>query len=62
MILFNIAFLPQFVNPALGHPMVQLLVLGITLVLIGLAVDASVGLLSGGSRTCCGAAAASRGA
>jgi threonine/homoserine/homoserine lactone efflux protein len=47
VILFNIAFLPQFVDPALGHPMIQLLVLGITLVLIGLAVDASVGLLSG---------------
>ncbi len=47
VILFNIAFLPQFVNPSMGHPMVQLLLLGVTLVLIGLAVDASVGLLSG---------------
>jgi threonine/homoserine/homoserine lactone efflux protein len=47
VILFNIAFLPQFVNPGLGHPMAQLLVLGVTLVLIGLVVDASVGLLSG---------------
>lgn len=47
VILFNIAFLPQFVNPSLGHPMVQLLVLGVTLVLLGLAVDAGVGLLSG---------------
>ncbi|MGP4028861.1 LysE family transporter [Actinomadura sp. 3N407] len=36
----------QFVNP-LGHPMMQFLVLGITLVLIGLAVDSGVGLLSG---------------
>ncbi|GAA0244563.1 LysE family translocator [Actinomadura nitritigenes] len=47
VILFNIAFLPQFVNPSLGHPMVQFLVLGLTLVLIGLAVDGTVGLLSG---------------
>ncbi|MFB4295290.1 LysE family translocator [Actinomadura sp. NTSP31] len=47
VILFNIAFLPQFVNPGLGHPMVQFLVLGLTLVLIGLAVDGTVGLLSG---------------
>lgn len=47
VILFNIAFLPQFVNPSLGHPMMQLLVLGVTLVLLGLAVDSGVGLLSG---------------
>ncbi|GAA4391145.1 LysE family translocator [Actinomadura verrucosospora] len=47
VILFNIAFLPQFVNPSVGHPMVQLLVLGVTLVLLGLVVDACVGLLSG---------------
>ncbi|WP_433250542.1 LysE family translocator [Streptosporangium sp. CA-135522] len=47
VILFNIAFLPQFVNPGLGHMVVQFLILGLTLVLIGLAVDASVGLLSG---------------
>lgn len=47
VILFNIAFLPQFVNPSLGHPMMQFLVLGITLVLIGLAVDSGVGLLAG---------------
>jgi len=47
MILFNVAFLPQFVNPALGHVSWQLLLLGLTLVLMGFAVDASVGLLSG---------------
>ena len=40
------AFLPEFVNPALGHASWHLL-LGLTLVLIGFAVDASVGLLSG---------------
>ncbi len=47
VILFNIAFLPQFVNPSLGHPMAQFLVLGLTLVLLGLVVDGAVGLLSG---------------
>ncbi|MFB4316639.1 LysE family translocator [Actinomadura sp. 21ATH] len=47
VILFNIAFLPQFVNPALGHTVAQFMVLGITLVTIGLAVDATIGLLSG---------------
>ncbi|WP_371663354.1 LysE family translocator [Streptomyces sp. NBC_00280] len=47
MILFNVAFLPQFVNPALGHVSWQLLLLGLTLVLMGLTVDASIGLLSG---------------
>ncbi|NEA68378.1 LysE family translocator [Streptomyces sp. SID12488] len=47
MILFNVAFLPQFVNPALGQVSWQLLLLGLTLVLMGLTVDASIGLLSG---------------
>jgi threonine/homoserine/homoserine lactone efflux protein len=47
MILFNVAFLPQFVNPALGHVSWQLLLLGLTLVLMGLTVDTSIGLLSG---------------
>ncbi|MFI1356553.1 LysE family translocator [Streptomyces sp. NPDC020898] len=47
MILFNVAFLPQFVNPGLGHVSWQLLLLGLTLVLMGLTVDVSIGLLSG---------------
>jgi threonine/homoserine/homoserine lactone efflux protein len=47
VILFNVAFLPQFVNPSLGHAVWQLLILGLTLVLVGLLVDASIGLLSG---------------
>lgn len=46
MILFNVAFLPQFVNPGLGHVSWQLL-LGLTLVLMGFTVDVSIGLLSG---------------
>ncbi|WP_367129555.1 LysE family translocator [Saccharothrix sp. HUAS TT1] len=46
VILFNIAFLPQFVRPE-GDVPLQFLVLGLTLVLVGLAVDATVGLLAG---------------
>ncbi|WP_225837705.1 LysE family translocator [Streptomyces sp. NK08204] len=47
VILFNVSFLPQFVNPGLGHVREQFLVLGVTLTAIGLIVDGSVGLLSG---------------
>ncbi|WP_151477725.1 LysE family translocator [Streptomyces albicerus] len=47
VILFNVAFLPQFVNPELGHVMGQFLVLGVTIVVMGFVFDASVGLLSG---------------
>lgn len=47
VILFNVSFLPQFVNPGLGHVAGQLLVLGVTIVVMGFAVDGSIGLLSG---------------
>ncbi|NGO74006.1 LysE family translocator, partial [Streptomyces boncukensis] len=47
VILFTVAFLPQFVNPELGHVSGQLAVLGATLVVVGLSVDATIGLLSG---------------
>ncbi|WP_133888591.1 LysE family translocator [Streptomyces sp. BK208] len=47
VILFNVAFLPQFVDPSLGHVPGQLLLLGGTLVVMGLLWDAFVGLLSG---------------
>ncbi|MFH8465472.1 LysE family translocator [Streptomyces sp. NPDC017991] len=47
VILFNVAFLPQFVDPGLGHVMGQFLVLGVTIVVMGFVFDASVGLLSG---------------
>lgn len=47
VILFNISFLPQFVNPELGHVAGQFMFLGITIVVMGFAVDGSVGLLSG---------------
>ncbi len=47
VILFNVAFLPQFVDPSLGHVPGQLLLLGITIVVMGFLWDGSVGLLSG---------------
>ncbi|GIG64852.1 lysine transporter LysE [Phytomonospora endophytica] len=47
MILFSIAFLPQFVDPAAGGVTGQLLVLGATFVVLQIAVDASLGLLAG---------------
>ncbi|MGJ5754248.1 threonine/homoserine/homoserine lactone efflux protein [Streptomyces puniciscabiei] len=47
VILFNVSFLPQFVDPALGHVREQFLVLGFTITAMGVVVDGSVGLLSG---------------
>lgn len=47
VILFNVSVLPQFVNPELGHAREQFLALGVTITLMGLLVDGSVGLLSG---------------
>jgi threonine/homoserine/homoserine lactone efflux protein len=47
VIVFNVAFLPQFVDPALGHVPGQFMVLGLTFVVMGFAVDGSIGLLSG---------------
>jgi threonine/homoserine/homoserine lactone efflux protein len=47
VILFNVAFLPQFVDPSLGHVPGQLLLLGGTLVLMGFLWDGCVGLLAG---------------
>lgn len=47
VILFNVAFLPQFVNPELGHVPGQFMILGVTMVVMGFAVDGSIGLLSG---------------
>ncbi|MGV4985351.1 LysE family translocator [Streptomyces sp. NRAIS4] len=47
VILFNVSFLPQFVNPALGHVREQFLVLGFTITAMGVVVDGSIGLLSG---------------
>ncbi|WBB62926.1 LysE family translocator [Streptomyces sp. WMMC500] len=47
VIMFNIAFLPQFVDPGRGHLPLQLLVLGVTGVVVGFCVDGTLGLLSG---------------
>lgn len=48
VIVFYLAFFPQFVDTASGWPvLVQFLVLGATLLLIGLAIDSSIGLLAG---------------
>jgi threonine/homoserine/homoserine lactone efflux protein len=43
ILLFYLAFLPQFVDPSLGHQALQLFTLGLTMLLIGLAVDLTVG-------------------
>lgn len=47
VILFNVSFMPQFVNPSLGHVREQFLLLGTTITVMGVLVDGSVGLLSG---------------
>ncbi|MDX2844781.1 LysE family translocator [Streptomyces ipomoeae] len=47
VILFNVAFLPQFVDPSLGHVRGQLLLLGVTIVVMGFLWDGTIGLLSG---------------
>lgn len=47
VILFNAAFLPQFVNPELGNVPGQFLILGLTLVVIDLMIDGVIGLAAG---------------
>jgi len=47
MVTFSVAFLPQFVDPALGWLPVQFAVLGAVLIVIEFLVDGSVGLLAG---------------
>jgi threonine/homoserine/homoserine lactone efflux protein len=47
IVVFYLAFLPQFVRPELGDATLQLLVLGVTFILLGLLVDAAVALVSG---------------
>jgi len=47
IILFYIAFLPQFVRPSLGHTTTQFLVLGTIFVILGLIADVAVALLGG---------------
>ncbi|NGN67035.1 LysE family translocator [Streptomyces sp. A7024] len=47
VIVFNIAFLPQFVNPDLGHVGGQLMILGVTIVVMGWLSDSAIGLAAG---------------
>ena len=45
--LFFIAFLPQFTNPTKGHVGVQLIVLGLTFVMVGLMSDGLYAVMAG---------------
>jgi threonine/homoserine/homoserine lactone efflux protein len=47
VVLFNAAFLPQFVDPARGNVTTQLLVLGAAFVVVDLLIDGPIGLLAG---------------
>lgn len=47
VILFDIAFFPQFVNPRLGHVAVQFFILGISFICIDIAIDGPIGLAAG---------------
>ncbi|MEU4120330.1 LysE family translocator [Kitasatospora sp. NPDC028055] len=47
MVTFTIAFLPQFVDPALGRVWLQFLVLGAVFIAVEFLVDGTVGVLAG---------------
>lgn len=47
VILFNVAFLPQFINPHLGHVPLQLAVLGVVLVVVDFSIDGPIGYFAG---------------
>jgi threonine/homoserine/homoserine lactone efflux protein len=47
VVLFNVAFLPQFTNPDLGHMQIQLAVLGAVLLVIDLAIIGPIGYFAG---------------
>lgn len=47
MVTFTIAFLPQFINPALGQVWVQFAILGAVLIAFEFLVDGTVGVLAG---------------
>ncbi|WP_327002111.1 LysE family translocator [Dactylosporangium sp. NBC_01737] len=47
MIAFSVAFLPQFVDPALGAVWVQFAVLGLILIVLEFVVDGAVGVFAG---------------
>jgi threonine/homoserine/homoserine lactone efflux protein len=47
MVTFTIAFLPQFIDPRLGHVWVQFAILGAILIILEFLVDGTVGVLAG---------------
>jgi threonine/homoserine/homoserine lactone efflux protein len=47
MVTFTIAFLPQFIDPALGRVWLQFAVLGAALIVLEFLVDGTVGVLAG---------------
>jgi len=47
MVTFTLAFLPQFIDPALGRVWLQFVVLGVLLIVIEFLIDGSVGVLAG---------------
>jgi threonine/homoserine/homoserine lactone efflux protein len=47
MVTFTIAFLPQFIDPRLGHVWVQFTILGAVLIGLEFLVDGTVGVLAG---------------
>ena len=61
VILFVLAFVPQFVDPAAGPVLAQFMALGAVLALGGFVINAAVGLFAGGAgRRLTGSPAASR--
>jgi len=47
MVTFTIAFLPQFIDPSLGHVWLQFAILGAILIALEFVVDGTVGVLAG---------------
>ncbi|MDT0304958.1 LysE family translocator [Streptomonospora wellingtoniae] len=47
VVVFFLAFFPQFIDPSRGHVAAQFFLLGTLFIMVGLCVDASAGLLSG---------------
>lgn len=47
MVTFTIAFLPQFINPGMGHVWAQFVLLGAILIALEFLVDGTVGVLAG---------------
>jgi threonine/homoserine/homoserine lactone efflux protein len=49
VILFVLAFIPQFVNPAIGPILPQFLIFGVVIALGGFVVNGLVGVFAGGA-------------